>query len=122
MATGNGGAWTIGQSKYPFKETNYNGMHFPSMVGWSDDSPKYLKGKSTHAPTVAVNGRNFAWSDEPGFNSPPDDPLKSGEHTTNFAVYAKKGNKIECAVKFHLHMTFANGRWTATIGRGWLQP
>jgi hypothetical protein len=110
------GQWTIGQWKYPFPSNQRNGVARSDLGRTTDDSPRYPRGPDQN---VSVRGRNFNWNDEPGFSSPPDDPLRSGSQTTNFIVYAQNGDK-RCAVAFHIDGSFENGTWHGRIGPGLL--
>jgi len=115
----NGGQWTIGQWAYAWPDNQRNGVLGEKNGTTFNDSPKYLKGDKLGPPTVAINGRSFAWIDGPGFLSSPDSPVTSAKFTTNFIVYAQNGGK-RCAVEFHIQASFSDGTWRATIGRGLL--
>src|SRR6185369_5802424 len=110
----NGGRWTIGQWIFPIatRARHADGTPYPpnpnSPVGQrSDDSPRPYSRN--------VRGRNFWWSDAPGFLSSKSNPMVSGYINANFVVYAYNGIQA-CKVSFNIEGTFRDGKWSTRIG------
>jgi YD repeat-containing protein len=108
------GEWQIGQWKFPFPGNNRNGVESPETGKTTDDSPRYISGPYKN---VSVNGKNFAWNDEPGVSGKSDDPVDTADQVTNFSVYAQNGDK-KCEVFFHIVSSYSHGEWHSTIGSG----